>query len=132
MPQACGSSASSSHSSSIGALGVVLQLVVFRRMEGEDLRQTLVTIGISIVIADLMLWIWGGDFYQILPPDWLNGPMTLPFVTAVKSSGEAVFLKYPIVRLVILFAAIVIGVGMWLIAEPHPHRHADPRRRRRP
>jgi branched-chain amino acid transport system permease protein len=99
----------------IGALGIVLQLVVFRRMEGEDLRQTLVTIGISIVIADVMLWIWGGDFYQILPPEWLNGPMTLPFVTAVKSSGDPVFLKYPIVRLVILLASIIIGVGMWLI-----------------
>lgn len=77
----------------IGLLGVILQIVVFRRMEGEDLRQTLVTIGISIVIADLMLWIWGGDFYQILPPDWLNGPMVLPFITAVKSNGDLVYLK---------------------------------------
>lgn len=98
----------------IGALGIVLQYVVFRRMEGEDLKQTLVTIGISIVLADIMLWIWGGDFYQILTPGWLQGPMTLPLVTAVKSSGEPVFLKYPIVRLVILIAAIVIGVAMWL------------------
>ena len=53
----------------VAAVGVCLQVVVFRRMEGEDLRQTLVTIGLSIVIADLMLWIWGGDFYQILTPD---------------------------------------------------------------
>lgn len=98
----------------IGLLGVVLQIVVFRRMEGQDLRQTLVTIGISIVLADIMLWIWGGDFYQILPPDWLNGPMILPFITAVKSNGDIVYLKYPIVRLVILLAAIVIGIGMWL------------------
>ncbi len=98
----------------IGLLGVVLQIVVFRRMEGQDLRQTLVTIGISIVVADLMLWIWGGDFYQILPPDWLNGPMTLPFITAIKSNGDIVYLKYPIVRLVILLAAVVIGIGMWL------------------
>ena len=37
-------------------LGVFLQVAVFRRMEGQDLRQTLVTIGISIVLADLMLW----------------------------------------------------------------------------
>ncbi|MGI9417313.1 MAG: branched-chain amino acid ABC transporter permease, partial [Geminicoccaceae bacterium] len=42
-------------------------------------------------------------------------PMVLPFITAVKSSGEAVYLKYPIVRLVILLASVVIGVGMWLI-----------------
>lgn len=98
----------------VAALGVALQVVVFRRMEGEDLRQTLVTIGISIVLADLMLWIWGGDFYQILTPDWLSGPVRTFFVSAVKSSGEPVFITYPMVRLVILAAAIVIGIGMWL------------------
>ncbi len=98
----------------VGAMGVLLQVLVFRRMEGEDLRQTLVTIGISIVVADLMLWFWGGDFYQILTPDWLSGPVVLPIVTAVKSSGDAVYLKYPIVRLVILVASIVVGIGMWL------------------
>ena len=100
----------------VAALGVVLQVVVFRRMEGEDLRQTLVTIGISIVLADLMLWIWGGDFFQILTPDWLSGPVETFLVTgAQKRSGDLVYLKYPMVRLVILAAAIVIGVGMWLL-----------------
>lgn len=98
----------------VAVLGMALQYVVFRRMEGDDLKQTLVTIGISIVLADLMLWIWGGDFYQILAPEWLSGPTTLPLVTAVKSSGDAVYLKYPVVRLVILIAAIVIGIGMWM------------------
>jgi branched-chain amino acid transport system permease protein len=98
----------------VGLLGILLQYFVFRRMEGEDLKQTLVTIGISIVLADIMLWIWGGDFYQILAPSWLSGPMKLPLITAVKSSGEAVYLKYPIVRLVILVAAVVVGVLMWL------------------
>lgn len=98
----------------VGAVGVLLQIFVFRRMEGEDLRQTLVTIGISIVMADLMLWIWGGDFYQILAPEWLSGPIELPLVTAVKRSGDLVYLKYPIVRLVIFFAAVIIGILMWL------------------
>jgi branched-chain amino acid transport system permease protein len=96
------------------AVGVLLQLLVFRRMEGQDLRQTLVTIGLSIVFADLMLWAFGGDYYQIQTPAWLVGPAPLPFVTAVKSSGEAVYLQYPIVRLVIFAASVVIGVAMWL------------------
>jgi branched-chain amino acid transport system permease protein len=99
----------------VAVLGVVLQYVVFRRMQGDDLKQTLVTIGISIVLADIMLWIWGGDFYQILAPAWLDGPTTLPLISAVKSDGELVYLKYPIVRLVILAAAIVVGVLMWLV-----------------
>jgi branched-chain amino acid transport system permease protein len=96
-------------------LGVILQVLVFRRMEGQDLRQTLVTIGISIVLADLMLWGFGGDYYQVLTPAWLVGPAPLPFVVAVKSSGEAVYLQYPIVRLVIFAASVVIGLGMWLV-----------------
>jgi len=95
-------------------LGVILQLVVFRRMEGEELRQTLVTIGISIVLADILLWMWGGDFYQIQTPDWLFGATTLPFVLAAKSNGEAVYMTYPMVRIAILAGAIVIGVVMWL------------------
>lgn len=98
----------------VALVGVVLQIVVFRRMEGQDLRQTMVTIGLSIVFADLMLWVFGGDFYQIQTPNWLVGPIELPLVTAVKSSGEAVYLRYPMVRLVILVAAIVIGIAMWL------------------
>jgi branched-chain amino acid transport system permease protein len=83
-------------------------------MEGEDLRQTMVTIGLSIVFADLMLWVFGADFYQIQTPNWLVGPIELPLVTAVKSSGEAVYLRYPMVRLVIFVAAVVIGIVMWL------------------
>ena len=99
----------------VALLGVLLQWLVFSRMEGDDLKQTLVTIGISIVVADLMLWVWGGDFYQILVPSWLSGPIELPLVTGVsRRSGEAIFLTYPIIRLVILIAALAIGVAMWL------------------
>ena len=99
----------------VGAFGVLLQVAVFRRMEGQDLRQTLVTIGISIVLADLMLWIWGGDFYQVLAPSWLSGPLETILVTAQKRSGDLVYLKYPMVRIVIFLAAVVIGIGMWLL-----------------
>lgn len=99
----------------VALLGVVLQSQVFRRMEGEELRQTMVTIGLSVVIADLLLWIWGGQSYTVLSPDWLSGPMTLPVVSAVRDSGEVTYLKYPAVRMAILLAAIVSGVCMWLI-----------------
>ncbi|MGY4625561.1 branched-chain amino acid ABC transporter permease [Bradyrhizobium sp. USDA 4486] len=95
-------------------VGVLLQVIVFRRMEGQDLRQTMVTIGLSIVFADLMLWACGGDFYQIQTPTWLIGPVDLPLITAVKSSGEPVYLRYPMVRLVIFAASVVMGIAMWL------------------
>ncbi len=95
-------------------LGIVLQLVIFRRMEGQDLRQTLVTIGVAIVVADLMLWIFGGDFYQIQTPDALYGATQLPVVVGAKSNGSAVYMTYPRVRLVIFAASVAIGVLMWL------------------
>jgi len=100
----------------VGFVGALLQIFVFRRMEGEDLRQTMVTIGISIVLADLMLWSFGGDFFNIRPPDWLSGPVETFFVTGVKrSSGELIFMKYPFVRVVIFIASVVVGVLMWLV-----------------
>ena len=99
----------------VALVGILLQILVFRRMEGQDLRQTMVTIGLSIVFADLMLWAVGGDFYQIQTPAWLIGPIELPLMTAVKSSGEAVLLQYPLVRLVIFAASVVIGILMWLV-----------------
>jgi branched-chain amino acid transport system permease protein len=98
----------------VGFFGILLQVFVFRRMEGQDLRQTLVTIGISIVMADLMIWGFGGDFINVSPPDWLSGPMSTFFVTAEKSDGSLVFLKYPMVRVVIFAAAVLLGIAMWL------------------
>lgn len=99
----------------VAFLGVLLQILIFRRMEGDDLRQTLVTIGISIVMADLMLWGFGGDFFNISPPRWLSGPMETFFVTGVKrSSGDLIYMKYPMVRIVIFAASVAVGVAMWL------------------
>jgi branched-chain amino acid transport system permease protein len=99
----------------LAVVGLAMQVFVFRRIEGDDLRQTLVTIGISIVAADLMLAVWTGTTYQIATPAWLDGAVTLPFLTAVKSNGEAVFLRYPFYRLVVLGVAVAVGVGLWLM-----------------
>ena len=52
-----------------------MQFFIFRRMEGQDLRQTLVTLGLSIVFSDLMVWVWGGNAIQIDTPDYLMGPI---------------------------------------------------------
>jgi branched-chain amino acid transport system permease protein len=83
-------------------VGLLLQLLVFRHMQGQDLRQTLVTIGISIVLADLMLWIWGAEIYTFDPPALIYGSTSLPVVE-----------KFPTYRLAVLVGAIVIGIGLW-------------------
>jgi branched-chain amino acid transport system permease protein len=84
------------------AVGLLMQLLVFRHMQGQDLRQTLVTIGLSIVMADLMLWGWGAEIYTFDPPSWIYGSTVLPLVQ-----------KFPTYRLMVLLAAIVIGLALW-------------------
>jgi branched-chain amino acid transport system permease protein len=95
-------------------VGIIMQFLIFRWMEGQDLRQTLVTIGLSIIFADLLLWGYGGDTYQVETPAWLAGPTQLPFVVALRSNGDPVWLNYPFVRIAILAGAVVVGVLMWL------------------
>jgi branched-chain amino acid transport system permease protein len=99
----------------VGALGLLMQHFIFSRIEGQDLRQTLVSIGLSIIFADLMLWWWGAASYSIDPPDFLSGPATLPIVSAIGRGGAPIYATHPSVRLWILAAAVVIGVGMWLV-----------------
>jgi branched-chain amino acid transport system permease protein len=87
---------------SMALVGLLLQVLLFRRMEGQDLRQTLVTIGLSIIAADLMLAKWGGLTYQFDPPDWLFGATPVPLINA-----------YPTYRLVLFGVAVVIGLLLW-------------------
>ncbi|MEX0921748.1 MAG: branched-chain amino acid ABC transporter permease [Rhodovibrionaceae bacterium] len=98
----------------IALSGILLQVLIFRKMEGQDLRQTLVTIGISIIAADLMLAIWTGTTYQFAPPEWLFGAAELPVISTIRSNGEAVMIKYPIYRLAVLGVAVAIGIALWI------------------
>ncbi|MCY4288738.1 MAG: branched-chain amino acid ABC transporter permease [Aestuariivita sp.] len=98
----------------LALIGAALQVTVFRRMQGDDLRQTMLTIGISIIAADLMLASWGGTTYQFQPPEVLFGAIELPIISALRSSGEAVYIKYPFYRLFVLMVAVATGVALWL------------------
>jgi branched-chain amino acid transport system permease protein len=87
-----------------GALGLAMQVSIFRFMPGQDLRQTLVTIGLSIVIADVLMWAVGAQVHQMSPPAWLDGPLrNLPVIRA-----------YSTYRLSLLPIGVAIGVALWL------------------
>src|SRR5712671_5710440 len=88
---------------SAAMVGFLLQVSVFRFMQGQELRQTMVTIGISIILADLMLWWFGGEIYSFDPPRAI-----------FKSMPMLVVGKYPTYRIVVLGIAIVIGLALWL------------------
>jgi branched-chain amino acid transport system permease protein len=83
--------------------GLILQVAVFRFMQGQDLRQTLVTIALSIMLADVLLWIFGGEIYTFDPPRVIYGRTPLPIVQV-----------YPTYRLVLLAMSAAIGVLLWL------------------
>jgi branched-chain amino acid transport system permease protein len=77
---------------------------IFRFMQGQDLRQTMVTIGLSIVIADLLMWAIGAQVHQLSPPDWLNGPIR----------GIPIIKAYSAYRLALIPIGVAIGVALWL------------------
>jgi branched-chain amino acid transport system permease protein len=85
-------------------VGLIMQVTIFRFMQGQDLRQTMVTIGLSIVIADVLLWVFGAQVHQLSPPDWLSGPIRdIPVIRAYSSY-----------RLGLLPLGIAIGILLWL------------------
>jgi branched-chain amino acid transport system permease protein len=84
-------------------LGLLMQVFILRFMQGQELRQTMVTIGLSIVIADVLLWIFTGQVYQMEAPEWLQGPIRgIPLINA-----------YSTYRLSLLVFGVVIGFGLW-------------------
>lgn len=87
-------------------VGFLMQRVLLSRMAGQDIRQALVTIGLSIIAADLLLMRFGGVIYQFTPPSFLFGSTPLPFAV----SGQ-----YSTYRLFLVAAAIVIGLLLWLL-----------------
>src|SRR5260370_28207880 len=87
---------------SAALFGLALQVAVFRFMHGEDLRQTLVTIGLSLMMADILLWIFGGEVYPFRPPRLLFRRTPLPIVEV-----------YPTYRLVLLAMSAAIRVLLW-------------------
>ena len=83
--------------------GLLIQWLLLRHMQGQELRQTMVTIGLSIVIADLLIWIFTGQVHQMEAPALLQGPIRdIPLIRA-----------YSAYRLSLLGFGILIGVGLW-------------------
>jgi branched-chain amino acid transport system permease protein len=84
------------------AFTALLVELLVRRVKG-DLPQTLLTLGIGIVIADLSLWYWGGGPRTISAPAVLRQPITIAGFT------------YPGFRYFVLILALVVGFGLWLL-----------------
>ncbi|TDE14355.1 branched-chain amino acid ABC transporter permease [Jiangella asiatica] len=84
------------------ALGLVIQQVFLQWNEGQELRQALMTLAITVVLADQMLREFGGLAQRMVWP----GAVT-HFLSVM---GE----RYAVTRLFMLGVAVLVGVLLWL------------------
>ena len=89
----------------VAVFGGLLERFILRRLAGNALGQVLVTLGISFIIADLCLIVWGGDPIPIAAPPSLQRPIVV---------GNIAFPAY---RLVVVGIAVVTAIALHLLME---------------
>ncbi|MHB8668381.1 MAG: branched-chain amino acid ABC transporter permease [Burkholderiales bacterium] len=89
----------------VALLGGLLERFVLRALGGNALGQVLVTLGVSFIVADLCLILWGGDPIPVHTPAALRQPIVL--------GGFA----FPTYRLAVLVIALVTWLGLYLLLE---------------
>jgi branched-chain amino acid transport system permease protein len=91
----------------VGVIGIVMQQVFLRWNQGQDLRQALITIAISIIIADQALAHFGGIAEEIAAPD------VFPETVNLHLAG----VSYPFFRIFVLLVAIAVGLALWAMIQ---------------
>lgn len=87
------------------AAGAVIEVGVIRRLYDRDhLDQVLATFALILIFSEGTRWIFGSFPLFLDVPDYLSGPVTLP-------GG----IQYPLYRLVIILAGLVIAAGLFLL-----------------
>jgi branched-chain amino acid transport system permease protein len=89
----------------VALFGAVIERFLLRRMPGNQLAQVLVTLGISFMVADFCLMLWGGDPLNVSTPSLLTGFVRL---------GP---LAFPMYRLAIIVVAMIFAAGLWFLLE---------------
>ncbi len=89
----------------IALVGLAIQQGLLRRIQGQELREALVTIALSIIFADLMLARYGGLTYEFDPPAAINRSTDLHVGGVI----------YPTYRLFLLGFTVLVGLLLWLM-----------------
>jgi branched-chain amino acid transport system permease protein len=87
----------------IAGVGLVMQQAFLRWTQGEDLRQALITIAVSIIIGDQMLKYWP-----------LQDSLAWPSFIGPNNFAHIGGVVYAWSRLFILGVAVVIGISLYL------------------
>ena len=89
----------------IALLGLVIQQVFLRWNQGQELRQALITIAISVIIADQVIaHFHEGIAVSITWPGWTNRLVDL----------QVFDLQYSLARLGLFGIGVIVGVLLWL------------------
>lgn len=88
----------------VAAIGLLMQQVFLRWNQGQDLRQALITIAISIIIADQALAHFGGIAQELAPPSEFPESVNL----------HVYGITYPFFRIFVLAVAVAVGLALWL------------------
>jgi branched-chain amino acid transport system permease protein len=89
----------------IGVIGVLIQQIFLRWNQGQELRQALITIALSVILADQMLAAFGGISKDIQAPS--------AWPTSVLLPGDVRFGFFR--GVIVLGSALLIGIGLWLV-----------------
>ena len=89
----------------VAVIGGILERLVLRRLSDKTLGQVLVTLGISFVISDACLVIWGGDPIPVSTPAALRAPTFL--------FGHA----FPTYRLVLVALALLAAIALYALLD---------------
>jgi len=89
----------------VAAFGTVIERFLLRRLPGQQMAQVLVTLGISFIVADFCLMVWGGDPVRVDTP---------PGLTGVFHYGPLVFPHY---RIAVIVIAALTALALWLLLD---------------
>lgn len=87
----------------IAILGLFFERFMLTRVRGDDLAETLLTVALSMIIADLCLVFWPPQPITLNVPSYLNWPVTVFGIT------------YPSFRFILMGISILIAVALYLI-----------------
>jgi branched-chain amino acid transport system permease protein len=89
----------------MAVLGALIERFLIRRLAGNSLYQVLATLGMSFILADMCLVIWGGDPLPLPTPDLLKAPVLI------------LGIRFPAYRLFLIGVASMVALGLHVLMD---------------
>ncbi|WP_175776144.1 branched-chain amino acid ABC transporter permease [Burkholderia anthina] len=84
----------------VGVLGMVVEVVIIRRLYGkEPLSSLIVTFALALLIESLIRYFWGADGKPFNPPEFLSG---------IVEAGPLLITKYRVAVLVVTLGTLLV------------------------